>query len=86
MLDLKLPGYLQSAQVNFYQSLITEFVNSPYAICKISIIALPEIIREELLSGEWKSPDEIIREEAEQMLSSGQDYIRQKYYSGDENV
>jgi hypothetical protein len=86
MLDLKLPGYLQSTQADYYQNLITEFVNSPYAICKISIIALPEIIREELLSGEWKSPDEIIREEAEQMLSSGQDYIRQKYYSGDENV
>ncbi|UUX92062.1 hypothetical protein [Methanoplanus endosymbiosus] len=44
-------------------------------------MALTAINREELLSGEWKSPDEIIREEAEQMLSSGQDYIRQKYYS-----
>jgi len=86
MLDLKLPGHLQSTQVYYYQELITELVNRPYSICKLSIMALTEINREELLSGEWKSPEETRREEAEKILSSGQDYIRQKYYSGDENV
>lgn len=85
MFDLKLPGYLQSAQVNYYQDYISLLLECPLNVIQLVMEATNEN-RQQLLSGEWRSPEETRREEAEQMLSSGQDYIRQKYYSGDENV
>jgi hypothetical protein len=80
MMNLKLPGYLQSAQVNYYQGHISRLLECPLNIIQLIMEATDEN-RQQLLSGEWQSPEELRQDYFDNLISQGQDYIRQKYYS-----
>ena len=80
MMNLKLPGYLQSAQVNYYQGYISRLLECPLNIIQLVMEATDEN-QQQLLSGEWQSPGELRQDYFDNLISQGQDYIRQKYYS-----
>ena len=82
MFNLKLPGYLQGISLDYYRNYIKNLIEFPDFRLVPAIMSIRNEERQDLLSGEWKSPEERRMEFYSDSIDSGQNYIRMKYHSG----
>lgn len=85
LIDLKLPGYLQGLQQTHYQKYIEYLIQTDEtwgSFMAFCIFWAYNRNTEALIKGEWRSPEELQKEEALKIIDAGQEYVKKKYHNG----